>query len=263
MTLREIQERFQTSVLAGLASGQAAILDSLRDSPRTDRATLFAVYVDAYRLRLAEFVSTDFAVLRDYMGDEAFGSLVEQYIATGPSHHRNARWYASRLPEFMRESAQWRSDRAACDLALFEKGLADAFDSVDAPALAIDALAAAEPDDWPRLVFEFHPSVAVLDLAKGVARLYSALSDGGEAERADPDDDETILLWRRDDEPVYREIAADERLALIEARAAKSFGDICTLLEFQNNDETLLQRAAGFLAQWFADGIVTKISLST
>ncbi|WP_036293183.1 DNA-binding domain-containing protein [Methylosinus sp. PW1] len=262
MTLRELQERFQAGVLAGLESGETAILDSLRDSPRADRKTLFGVYVDAYRLRLAEFISNDFPTLREFMGDDAFGALVEAYIAAAPSRHRNARWYAWRLPEFMRESPQWRSDRAACDLALFERGLADAFDAADAPTLAIDALAATEAEDWPRLVFEFHPSVATLDLAKGVARLYGALVDGEEAERPDQESVETILIWRRDDEPVYREIGEDERLALIEARDGKSFGDICTLLEFQNNDETLLQRAAGFLAQWFTDGLVTRISLS-
>lgn len=261
MTLRELQERFQAGVLDGLESGGGAILDWLKDSPRMDRGSLFGVYVGAYRLRLAEFVANDFPVLRDHIGDEAFGSLVEDFISSAPSRHRNARWYASGLPEFMREHAQWRTDRIACDLALFERTLADAFDSADTPALTIAALAATEAEDWPRLVFAFHPSLAMLDLSKGVARLFDALSEGADSEPADSAEDEAILVWRRNDEPVYRKIVEDERLALMEARAGKSFGDICALLAFQN-DQALLQRAAGILAQWFADGLVTDISLS-
>jgi hypothetical protein len=225
MRLHEYQARFQASVIEGLDSGKAEILDFVRDSPRTDRETLFRVYVDAYRLRLAEFVSNDFPILRDSMGDADFGSLVGDYIDSAPSRQRNARWYAWRLPEVMRESERWKPDRVSCDLALLERGLADAFDAADMPALAIDALAAVDAGDWSRLIFVFHPSVAMLDLAKGVTRLYSALAEGREAAPVD-DGAETTLMWRSDDQPVYREIAEDERLALIESRAGKNFGEI-------------------------------------
>ena len=46
MKLAELQMRFQ----AGIVKGDNAILASIVDSRKTDRATLFAVYYDAYRI---------------------------------------------------------------------------------------------------------------------------------------------------------------------------------------------------------------------
>lgn len=261
MKLAEIQARFQASVLADAEPQDAPIIGSIRDSQRTDRATLFSVYFDAYRLRLAEFISNDFPVLRQCLGDEAFGRLVDDYISSGPSRQRNARWYAARLPDFMRHSAQWRENRSVCDLARFERALTDAFDSAEALAIAIDALGAVGVEDWPQLVFAFHPSVAILDLAAGTAQLYDALAEGKEPD-AVRDGEDSILVWRSDHQSVYRDVGEDERLALIEAMQRKTFGDICTLLAFQKDDETVTARVAGFLSQWFADGLVTRISIS-
>lgn len=258
MSLAKIQARFQAGVLAGEKRREAAILDSIRNSARADRETLFGVYVDAYRLRLAEFVSNDFPVLRQRLGDEAFGDLVEDYIRSAPSRQRNARWYASRLPDFMCETARWRENQSACDLARFERALADAFDAADAPALAIDALREFGAEDWPRLAFAFHPSVTILDLAAGTAQLYEALVETGEAPTV-RDSEETIIFWRSDGESVYRRIAEDERLSIMEAKKGKRFGEICALLAFQRDDETIMQRVAGFLSQWFADGLVTSL----
>lgn len=257
MKLSEIQTTFQSAVLAGTEPRRAAILDSIGDGPRADRATLFDVYVDAYRLRLADFVSNDFPVLRCHLGDEAFGRLVEDYVSWAPSRQRNARWYASSLPDFMRETAPWRTSHSACDLAQFERALADAFDAPDAPALGLDALGNVRVEDWPRLAFEFHPSVRVLDLATGTDGLYQCLVRGGEPTDAGGGE-ETILFWRSDDQSVYRDIGEAERLAFREAKHGKQFGDICTLLAFQNDDACVTQQVAGFLSQWFADGLVVR-----
>jgi hypothetical protein len=261
MKLAEIQATFQVGVLAGGEQDHAAILGSIKNSQCTDRATLFGVYVDAYRLRLAEFISNDFPILRAYLGDEAFGHLVEDYISSTQSRQRNARWYGSHLPDFMRKSAPWRGNRSAIDLARFERTLSDAFDAADAPVLTIDALQNTSAEDWPRLAFEFHPSVSLLDLAAGTAQLHAALTEEEEP-HAVPPSEETVIFWRIDGQSFYRPVAEDERLALMEARQGRRFGDICALLAFQGDGEDVTLRAAGFLSQWFADGLVTRLSIS-
>jgi hypothetical protein len=257
MKLAELQTRFQ----AGIVKGDNAILAAIADSRRTDRATLFAVYHDAYRLRLAEFLSTDFPVLRAHLGEETFGLLVEDYIESAPSSQPNARWYGTRLPDFMQKTAPWRRNRSAIDLARFERALSDAFDAADAPISTIDALRDISAEDWPRLAFEFHPSVRLLDLAGGTAQIYAALA---EEEEAPPiqQDREAIVFWRNDGQSFYRPVAEDERLAQLEAQQGKCFGDICALLAFQRNDADVTQRVAGFLSQWFADGLVTRLAIS-
>ena len=45
----------------------------------------------------------------------------------------------------------------------------------------------------------------------------------------------------------------------MEARQGKKFSDICTLLAYEGGDENVTQRVAGFLSQWFADGLVTRL----
>ena len=257
MSLAELQTKFQ----AGIIENDQTILTSIKDSLRTDRATLFAVYYDAYRLRLAEFLSNDFPILRLHLGDEAFGRLVEDYIESAPPHQPNARWYGTRLPKFMCEAPQWRTNRRAIDLARFERALSNAFDAPDAPISTLDTLRNTCVEDWPCLTFEFHPSVNLLDLAGGTARIYEALS-GEEEELAIQHGEEAILFWRGDGQSFYRPVPDDERLALREARHGKNFGDICALLSFQSVAD-VTQRAAGFISQWFSDGLISRWSIES
>ena len=158
MKLAELQSLFQAAVLTGDAE-DGALLDVVAPPREADRPTMMGVYVNAYRLRLAEFLDEDFPALRVLLGDDDFEALVEAYIDENPSRLRNARWYATRLPEFMRESENWSANALAIGLALFERALTDAYDAADAPALSIETLAEFSPQDWPRLGFTFHPSL--------------------------------------------------------------------------------------------------------
>lgn len=257
MKLAELQARFQ----AGILTGDETIFASIAESRKTDRAAQFAVYYGAYRSRLAEFLSNDFPILRIYLGEDAFGRLVEDFIESTPSRHPNGRWYGTRLPEFMHAAAAWRTRRDAIDLARFERALSDAFDASDAPASTIDALRSMGVEDWPRLAFEFHPSVRLLDLASGTVRIYDALA-GEEEPPAIQQGKEAIIFWRSDGQSFYRPVAEDERLALMEARRGTIFENICALLAFQGSDEGVTQRVAGFLSQWFIDGLIARLSIS-
>jgi hypothetical protein len=257
MTLAELQERFQ----AGILSEEAIAPRFVANSKKTNAEALFAVYHNAYRLRLAEFLSNDYPVLRNYLEDEDFGSLVEAYISSEPSRVRKARGDGARLPEFMGTYARLESDIQAIDLARFERALADVFDAADAPRLSIDALARIDAESWPKISFKFHPSYELLDLAVGTAALYEAARDGQELPLID-EGEEHILFWRSSDhQSSYRLVAPDERLALIEASAGKSFAEICSLLQFQGSSESVAARAGKFLTQWFAAGIVSCLSL--
>jgi hypothetical protein len=171
MRLADLQAKFQDAIL----TGDRTILASVEPSQKLDSAARFGVYADAYLLRLAEFLSNDYPVLRNALGDEDFGALVEAYITATPSHHRNARWYGHGLPEFMRKTDPWCDSRVAVDFALFERALADAFDAADADVLDLDAVGAVAPEDWPELRFEFHPSAVLLTLVAGTIAAYAAV----------------------------------------------------------------------------------------
>jgi hypothetical protein len=269
--LAELQSLFQAAVLTGDAE-DGALLDVVAPPREADRPTMMGVYVNAYRLRLAEFLDEDYPALRVMLGDDDFEALAEAYIDENPSRLRNARWYASRLPEFMQESENWSANGRAIGLALFERALTDAYDATDAVARNIETLAEFSPQGWPRLAFTFHPSLRLLQVAAGTLEVYAAATaddqehddEGDEGALEDRPLDagasETIAVWRADLDPAYRQLDPDEPLALYEAMSGKSFGDICQLVAFQNEGQSATERLARFLVTWFSEGLVIGVA---
>ncbi len=257
MKLARLQNAFQ----AGVLLGDSAISRSILDSRRLDRAARFKIYFDAYRFRLAEFLSNDYPVLRSFLGDELFGLLVEAYVEAMPSHYPNARDYGGRLPNFMRLTGPWGGGRDAIDLARLERALSAAFDAADGP----DWLSAVLPIFRLRIGLIWRSasipawlcSMSRRGPSSGMPR-FPQTQAGSTSSRQDR---ETILVWRNDGQVFHRTVEAAERLAYLEARRGTTFGDICTLLEFQNADEKITSRVASFLADWFRDGLVSRVSV--
>jgi hypothetical protein len=261
MNLASLQSAFQ----AGVLSGDHVIPQSIEDGPRQDRAARFGIYYDAYRFRLAECLSNEYSALRDRLGDEDFGTLIEAYIETQPSRHRAAQDYCRGLPDFMQATEPWRARRDLVDFAAFERQLSIAFDARDASTLAIASLAHVAPADWPDLMFTFHPSVTTLDLLQGTAQAYALTRGDEDAETSrqlQSADDETILFWRNDGGVFYRAIAAGEKLALTEAASFSNFARLCAALAARTAGPDVTAQAAGFLARWFNDGLVSRVLAS-
>lgn len=259
MSLATLQDKFQAAILGEDRSILAAVSPSRRLAP----AARFGVYADAYRLRLSGFLAEDFKVLHNALGDEGFEALTQAYIGATPSRHRNARWYSHDLPDFLQATPPWRDSRSLIDIARLERTLADAFDAADAAPLAVTALAALAPQDWPGVRFSFHQSAAVLKVAKGIAAAFDAAAAETPCPPPDETQDEFLIVWRgADAQARCRILDPAESLALTEAIAGKSFGDICALLQFHDRSapEAVAGEAAGYLAQWFTDGLVVALS---
>jgi hypothetical protein len=259
MKLAELQALFQAGVLSGDEEG-AEVLPAIKSSPQETRETLFGVYVDAYRLRLDEFLNEDYPALHALLGDDSFDALVEDYISANPPRHRNARWYTTALPDFMQASEQWKDQTPAISLARFERALTDAYDAAESDSLTIESLAAFPPERWPELSFSLHPSLILLQLENGTVETYEALT--AEERRGLPSPQggvEFAAIWRSSLESVYRLIEPDEYLALNEARAGRAFGDICQMAAFQQGDALTPERLAQMLASWFEEGLVVAV----
>ena len=257
MKLAALQTAFQDAILGETDE----ILAVIMPSRQLDSATRFAIYADAYRSRLAEFVANDYPVLHYVLGDEDFGALVAAYIDTTPSHHRNARFYAQDLPEFLRLHAPWDAIRTLAELASLERALSDAFDAADSSTLDAAALTAIAAEDQPRLSFTFHPSFALLMVMRGTAACYEAAVEGLAVPMPQDNGEETILVWRAPSlEPFYRLLDEDEALALSTANSGGSLDEICGLLSLRHDPATAAGLAALFLGRWFGDGLVNALS---
>ncbi len=264
MKLADFQSLFQESVLAGSGEADKPLLKKLRSSPRgATPETLLGVYQSGYRLRLADFVSQDHPGLRAVLGGEAFEALIDDYIDQRPSRDPNARFFTTGLPDFMRDCPTWRDDARAVSMALFERAMVDAFDAADETPLAVQALAEYSPNDWPRLAFDFDPSLTLLELAAGTIASYDAAISEEPPEKIDApaasDDVEYVAVWRVDHESAYRQLEPDEYVALCEARAGHAFGDICQMTAFQQAGEIAPERLAQCLSSWFQDGMIIGV----
>ena len=259
MKLAELQAEFQKGIL-----GQPdKILASICETPRLSRNDRFAVYENAYRLRLGEVIGNDYPILRKALGDETFGTIVGGYIDTVESHHPNVRWYSRKLPDFMASHEPWIGERLFVDLAFFERALEDAFDAADAPAIAIDAVLEIAADDQPSMRFAFQPSLKVLSTAAGTIAAYEAAAAEEDIDMSSHDGEEVVLVWRNQAlDSVYRIVGEDEALALDAALTGGSFAEICGLLAVKNDVETVAATAGALLGQWFADGLIVGVSLS-
>jgi hypothetical protein len=255
LKLAALQTAFQDAIL-----GEAQEPTSIMASCRQSAAERFAIYQDAYRLRLAEFLSNDYPALHQILGDEDFGALALAYMEAKPSIYRNARWYARDLPDVMRASAPWQEIRAAVDLASFERALADAFDAADADALEATALASVATEAQPHLRFSFQPGLTLLTLAQGTLGAYEAAVEGLEVPVPSGPDEERVLVWRNHEQQAcYRRLEDDEALALDSAREGGTFAEICGLLSLRMSEAEAANQAALFLIRWFGDGLIAGL----
>ncbi len=258
MKLSDVQSLFQESVLAEEPSPR--LLALLRPPVRAENiAATFAVYHDGFRLRMAEYLSNDYAALREALGDEVFGALVEAYAKASPSTFRNARWVGAGLPAFLRATPPFAEDRFTCGLAALEAALARSFDAADAVELPIETLGRIQEEDWPRLCFAFHPSVVTVEATEDALAAYEAVQAGEPVAAARDGGDVTLAVWRRELDVNYRVLDGLEKIALAGAMAGATFGDICASLAFANpqrDEGELAQVAGGLLVRWFSDGMI-------
>jgi putative DNA-binding protein len=257
-SLKELQESFQ----AGILAGDDAILGEVNDSAREERTILFGVYRNAYVLRLAEILSTDYEQVHAYLGDAGFSKLAKDYIAANPSDQRNARWFGRHLPAFARKTAPFADHPEVAEIAALEKALSDAFDGPDAAPLALEALAAIPGEDWPRLVFEPHPTAIRLTFHTNATEQWTALK----AETAPPPparlpEPQALLVWRQDFMARFRPLDAEESMMWNEAAKGVRFGMLCEMVAtFGGEDEAEL-RAATYLRGWIDLGLLAGCRL--
>jgi putative DNA-binding protein len=252
--LAALQDQFQEALL----SGDDRVLSVIRDSHRERRDVLLGVYRHAYTERLVEFVENDHELLHKYLGNEAFGEMAQAYAAAYPSQDRNARYFCSHLPPFLRTVEPYKSQPELSELAALEKALNDAFDATDAPVLTLIGLGRLPPEDWSRLTFKPHPSATRLDCFTNAADIWLALKEELEPPKlrtlAEPS---RILTWRQDI-PKFRLLGAEEAMMWDEAARGAKFETLCELVAIFGGLDGAEERAAGYLQGWISSGLLTE-----
>ena len=216
----------------------------------------FAIYLGAYRARLAVALRDNFEVLQRALGDDAFDDLAHAYIAAQPSRFRSIRWYGDGLPAFLDAHPEHLPHPALADLARMDWALRGAFDAPDADCLSFAELAALPASAWPQQRFPILPSLRIVDLAWAVEPIWRVLNADVEAQTSAPQPSpHALLVWRPQLECQWRAIEAVEANALRALSRGDNFAECCAALagcDVPDPATTIV----GLLQRWVADGVL-------
>ncbi|MBN2700910.1 MAG: DNA-binding domain-containing protein [Methylohalobius sp. ZOD2] len=220
-----------------------------------------AVYRNAYRVRLTEALAVDYPMLARWLGEARFAQLAEDYIANYPSDVRSIRWVGRHLTKFLRAAEPWRERPELAEMAAFEWALGLAFDCADADPLAPEALVRIPPEQWPRLRFQLHPSVQLLQLAYSVPSIWKALQAESELPPYRPNR-VSWLIWRQGLRQFFRSLAEPEAHALRAIQTGHPLAEVCAELARWDCCPDAAQEAARLLRQWLAAGVIVALKVT-
>jgi hypothetical protein len=251
LTLEELQALFQEAIL----KHDDRVLGLLLDNSRTTRSTLFGVYQHGYVARLVEILGNDYEDLKAYLGDDVFDELARSYVSANPSRSQNARWFGSRMPEFLRQDDRYTSRPELSELAAIERALSNAF-------LTIEDLAAHKPEDWGRLKFAPHPSVTMLELNTNALDLWRAIKNQAGVPPVRMGLELRVVTWRQGTVPMIREMGAEEAMMWTEASRGVRFEALCEMVAAFDDPDGAALRAAGYLQGWLATEMLTSAEMT-
>jgi hypothetical protein len=257
--LATLEAQFQDNVL----TGDPAIDAEIGGDSEEFRNARLAIYRDAYRLRLAEVLGSDYEILHGYLGDEPFDAMARDYIAAHPSTFRNVRWFGGKLADFLRATPPYAAHPVLAELAQFEWTLGLAFDAPDQDAVRFEDVAAVLPEAWAGLRFAPHPGLRILKLRSNAVAIWKAIGN----DEAPPQAESLAApvawaVWRKRHSPFFRSLEIDEAWALNAMLAQASFGEICSGLCEWNSAEDAAPRAAGMLRGWVEEGWIAGLRIA-
>jgi len=259
MNFREQQLAFAAAVCDGAPAGGLLKPRANGDPP------LLGIYQHAYATRLVGALRDNHEVLALALGDEAFDAIARAYIAAHPSPFASIRWFGDGLADFMSARDDLVPHPAFADLARMDWALRGAFDAADAPALPREALAAVTPQDWPRLRFVAHPSLALVPLQWAIEAAWRVLREHDRDAGDEPELPEPLplvhdlLVWRPALETRWRSLGTQEASLLRAALADEPFAALCERAAAEGDDaQGAAARVAGFLLQWVGEGLFSR-----
>jgi hypothetical protein len=254
--LNRVQDDFQSFLLRG----DGAIESHVVGTVRVPVATRLGIYGDAYRARLVEALEANYPALAKLLGETDFATLGAQYVQAHDSTFFSIRYYGAALAEFLGAHPDYAAAAVLAELARWEWAMTEVFDAADAEPIDTTALGSVSPDRWADLRFDWHPSLRRLGLAWNVPQIWKALT--GDTERPEVSlhpQPVQWLLWRHELQTFFRSLSEAEAAALDAARTGETFGELCVLLCALVSEQEAPARAAGYLREWVASGLITAV----
>ncbi|MBI2944901.1 MAG: putative DNA-binding domain-containing protein [Candidatus Wallbacteria bacterium] len=241
------------------ARAEEIVLPAARLQP-VDR---LAVYAQMYPLRMRDALATDYPVLKDALGAEAWKSLVDEYIRAYPSVHPNLNQLGRHLPRFLRSLRDLKSCAVLADLAELELAMTLVFDAEEPGPFDARGLATLRPADWSGAVFIAAPTLQLRAFGYPVNAYLQAVKRGESVPLPDAAPSFTVL-YRKNWSVWRRELSQDEyRLLslLVQGRClAKAMKKVQRDAALEPDE--LSARLRRWSQDWIEDGYFSRIETS-
>lgn len=258
LPLASLQQKLINYLVDDDPTATTTIMEQIKDHGSITRDVRLHIYKNAYQVRLKETIENDHEMLGFFLGDDLFDQMVLGYINAYPSDNTSLRYFADKLPLFLANNAPFKDHPIISELAHFERLLMVAFDAADATRFTRDLLANTPPEQWPDLVFRFHPSVQLAHFHYNSVETWQALKQEQSPEPA-KEQHSDWLLWRNKDRLTqFRSLPEQEYNLITMILNGASFTALCDFLLEEVSEEQASQVALNYLLTWLDDGILIK-----
>lgn len=231
----------------------------------TDQTTGLDIYVEAYRNRLLEALTSLYPGLQALAGD----TVLLRFIAEHPPRVANLRWYGGALAEWLRSRkppcpAVWPA------MAELEWALAMVYEVGDVALAHRGDLAGLPAIDWPRLVLRPVPGWRLLRLPADLVARRHLLLDGlaaGDLIPAGPvvaEHDGVLpfwVIWRQGLVVQQRVLGAEEAVLAQALQDGESLARLCERLACLHPAREVPARLLGWIELWLGQAWLGAIEL--
>lgn len=246
-SLKSEQEILQQAILRGKNqdSNPAAWIREKADFPASAQ---LGVYINAYRWRLFDVVSVDYPVLKNYLGENVFEKLIQDFIeATAPQHFNIAR-YALQLPAFLRGHKS--NDGFSSELCALETAISQLADAEETTALAPEHLSNLTPEALMQARLFPRSALQLFAFTHAVNAYYQAVKD--EALAPTITKQASYLAVFRHEDVVWRmDLEQQEYQLLCELFSGKTVGAALSTL-----DESAAANVSAYFSRWMRNGLL-------
>jgi hypothetical protein len=228
--------------------------DSMTPSERV------GVYHGMYLMRMEEALSTDYPVIRYYLGDAGFSQLVEEYVERYPSRSYTLNRLGDHLPRFFADRPAHQQAELLQDLARLELAMTKVFDEQESPVLRVEELEAIPPESWGEARLRPIAAFRLLAFKYAVVPHLVAYHD----DRPSPSPRRRaswVALYRRDYSTLRLELTRAEHDLLRSLAGGTPLGE--ALAAAGSTQKSTRQRAQIFrwFRTWLAEGLFTAIEV--
>jgi hypothetical protein len=156
------------------------------------------IYHGMYPMRMVEAMASDYPALQHFVGDHAFGRLVQAYVQVHPSRSFSLNVLGHHFPEFLETVPGLKRRQFCCELARLERAVAQCFDAQQVAPLSEAQIAAVRPEDWERARFEPIPAFQLLAFRYPVNAYLQTVRDEKHDHPAARLKAEYLAVYRRD-----------------------------------------------------------------